>query len=72
MDALTIQVYPQKYKQSQTMKTTSFKNITRAVLFLIMFFFVSMAVFAQRNSLGKVQHKEVIRYTTEPYHHVLK
>jgi len=40
------------------MKTNSFKNITRAVFLLIIFFFVSMAVFAQQNSLVVEQHKE--------------
>lgn len=54
------------------MKTTSFKNITRAVLLLIIFFFVSMAVFARQNPQVKEQHKEVTKYTTEPYHHILK
>ena len=40
------------------MKTTSFKNITRAVFLLIIFFFVSMTVFAQQNPLVKEQYKE--------------
>lgn len=48
----------EKNKQHLTMNTTSFKIITKAVLLLIILFFVSMAVFAQQNPLVKEQHKE--------------
>lgn len=48
------------------MNTTSFKNITRAVLFLIIFFFASMVVFAQRNSLEKEQHKKDLAELSYP------
>ena len=54
------------------MNTNSFKIITRAVFLLIIFFFVSMAVFARQNPLLKELHKEATKDTTEPYHHILK
>lgn len=54
------------------MNTTSFKNITRAVLLLMIFFFVSMAVFARQNPLVNEQLEEATKDTTEPYHHILK